>query len=235
MQLSQIGMPVQHYTTQYDVHSAALQAKHGLVVFTTDSDSGPTLAYHYDAGQWFTWAGYWSTARSVATAYDRLYSLHGASGVYYTDPDDRRDGSGFFAFTLETGEVTPNAFSALSRLRRIYVDGYAIANADLSIKVHMDGVPYWIDTRTYDASAGIGKTFDHAEYYGAGLDSTYRDKALLIEAVPSQQKCTSFRVQIKDVDPGSTPGETIELTGLSFEVAPTGRKRPLLGGDRQAG
>ena len=80
------------------------------------------------------------------------------------------------------------------------------------MKIAYDRDPVWIDDLSFDASSmATGLPSDH---YGDGLSTGCIDSAYAISVAPSRQKCESIRIKIYDA--GTTPGEKLELTGISF-------------------
>jgi hypothetical protein len=84
------------------------------------------------------------------------------------------------------------------RVKRLGLVGYNAVDHILRVKIGYNGDPVWADTLYLDSSAL--ETFDEQSHYGAGLSTSYKEQAYLLQFLGSQMRMTSIRVQISDVE-----------------------------------
>lgn len=192
-------------TVQAAVH---LPERH-MVVWLTN---GEALTYDYLVGLWGAWTNYAATDGCEA---DGLVWYHTTGNALRVE--DRaawRDTSTDITLAIETGWLSPAGLGGWARLYRIVVVGQALTRATLHCRIAYDLDPQWIDDLTLQVATGAVHTY--AQHLGA-MTGLFTDSALIFEAQPSRQKCSSFRIRIYDAGPEGSY-RAYELSGLSVLV-----------------
>jgi len=225
LKVTTLGEPVRYYTELYDYRSAVhLPAAH-LAVWV--SDQGPALAYDYLYGLWAVWTGTESAdATRVGTELILAGSGAGSDKVRAQVADNYTDGTDPYATTLESGWFSFAGLGDYSRIYRLTLAGYKLADHTINVAYQYDLDPEWQDEVSLDTS-GL-TAFDMSEYFGAG-SGTFEDQAMLLETDPARQKVMSLRVRLRDT--GQT-GKSFTLTGLAAVVG-LKEKGPEIGAGRR--
>lgn len=211
MQISDVGDPVRYHTDTLTLRRGLLLEHRDAVVFLT---SGSALLWNYRLNAWSTLTNH--AAIDGAVINSQLHFLVSGGAVKREQPNVYTDDGSAFARTIETGWISFAGLAGFCRFKRALLVGYNIAPHTLSVAFQIDGDPVWLDTQTF-ASSSLAGYFDFSSYLGAGLASSYADKAYLLEAVTSVQRLTSIRMRISD---GTAANAAADIVGVAFLVAP---------------
>ena len=213
MQLEDLGDAVKVLSDALTIARALHQPARSSVVFFTD---GLALEFNYRYGVWGSRTVHVATDATLAGGL--FYFRTSAGKILKEAPTTYSDETVSTPILLETGWLSFGALAGFMRVRRLLVLGYNVSAHTLSVQFQFNGDPTWGTAQTLATAAGLGKYFSSSAFLGAGLDSTYTEKALVLDAIPEQQRnLTSIRVRITDSGAGSNAG--IELVGLAFVVA----------------
>ena len=228
LKLRPIGDRVSYFTDQstYYISSSNVLPGRNLVIFTAADVLGGTdwaLVYDYVQDQWSTYSAY--ECPDAVEAYGVLYMKRSSlvrvenTGSYVDDPGDvqvpLRIVTGWFSFAQPGG---------YQRIRDMHVLGQYLTAHSLRVRIGYDFDPVWTDSYVYDPELSTtlnAKYADYSAHFGSAQDSTYDDKAYLVEVAGSRQKCTAVRFELSDEDPvaGGTSAQALRLNGIVLSAA----------------
>ncbi len=213
LQLEDAGEAVKYHTDSLTIARAVHQPARSSALFVTD---GLALEFNYRYGIWSTRTVHVATDACIAGGL--LYFRTSAGKILKEATATYSDETVSTPILLETGWLSFADLAGFMRVRKLLVLGYNISSHTLSVQFQFNGDPTWGTAQTFATSTGLGKYFGSSAFLGAGLDSTYTEKALVLDAVPEMQRnLTSIRVRISDSGAGASAG--VELVGLAFVVA----------------
>ena len=208
--LEPVGRRVRYHTDTYTLTGAAIVPERSIVLFTTES--GPALVYNYEWKFWSTFTNHDADSITVAQG---IYYYKDASTITAEDRSVWTDGGADVVLTLETGHVRLGGLLGFARLFRVLVLGYLRSACTLELAFQLNNDPYWQTAVELASSSLSDKTFEWSDFIRDGLDSTYEDKALILEAHPPRQKVDSIRIKINDKSLSGT-GEGFSFSGLAL-------------------
>jgi hypothetical protein len=215
LQLQHVGRRVKYYTDTDSITAAVLKTATNEVIFFTDDNA---LVYNYLFDQWSTWTNH--AAKDAVTAFAGVlyWRRDGATSVSVEDTSGFSDVAAAVVATLETGWVHFGRPVGRSRVYRVLGVGQSIgggAARQLRAAWQFNLDPTWSTAKTLDLDS-LGSEHAYTDHLGAGLASTYENKALIFRARSPRQKVSAARVRIDDS--GSDAGETFDISALAFEV-----------------
>ncbi len=211
LQLVDIGERVKYHTDSLTVVRAVAQPDDASAIFLT---SGSALELNTEQAIWSTRTNHEASDGCVAGGL--LWVRNPSTGVVRKQVANRLDGGSAFSLLLASGHLSPANLGGKFRIKRLLIFAYHLSTHTLHCAFQYDGDPTWMDDQDMVAST-LGSYFSSAALLGSGLASTYRDKAYVLEAIPSQDKCSSIAFRIYDASATGTDGG-IEIVAAALEV-----------------
>jgi hypothetical protein len=223
-----IGRAVKKYTDAHEITAALVTEDDPHAMFFTLD--GPCLVYNWLFGQWSTFTGLEAGAATYAGGKYWFYQPSALGSGYEDSRTNLADGQSL-PMEWETGWIHPAGQLGYARLKKVLLAGYlldatphdksffSVGPARYEISFQYRLVPHWQDAQQIDAPEALDdKYFDWEDMFGAGLDATYNDKALVMEAHTSRQKGTAFRLRFREIErgDGKPVGRSIALTMFSM-------------------
>lgn len=207
--VSYIGAPVEAYNGQ-TVRATTLIEDRTQIRFLTDS--GLTLLYDYERGQWSTFTNHEGTDAILVGG---VYHYLRRTGRTYRETTAYRDGNARIRQAIETAWI--NGAGHLQGLQRMwwatFIGEYKSAHK-LRVYVGYDYQPGWVgdpilidplegrDTAVYgDGNYGDGP-------YGGAVDTRYQFQIHL------GQECEAIRFRFEDVEEPGVAGAAFELSEI---------------------
>lgn len=190
-----IGAEVEKYNPQNVTAATQLQTKSQIRFLT---DSGLTLVYDYQMGQWSTFTNFQGYS---ADLYQGAYVYARTDGTIYQETAGfYLDGSTAFKVLLETGGLNLGGVQGFQRVRRFGMLGDFTGAAGHGVRV----------SAAYDFSPTFHAPVNYA-FSGSDGAFQYRERLPI-------QKCESLSLLIEEVTTGAS-NESMTLGNLSFEAA----------------
>lgn len=194
LQVEYLGAPVEDFNSN-TITSASLHKSLNQVRFATND--GTTLVWDYHHRSWGTFVG---QSAVDAISYKSAWGYLASSGEFRQD-SGYLDDAGGYSLRVRTPWIKVSALQGFQRVRRFAVLGEYQGTHTLRVRVYYDFDDSTVaETFTIDSStvtSTVGAPFQ-------------------IRRRLNRQKCNSIMLEIDDQDPA---GDSLRLTGVSFEVA----------------
>lgn len=213
---SYIGSPVESFTENATVLSAVNVPGTNQVRFTMDS--GVTLMYDYFYGQWGTFT---NIPAISSTLYQDKHTYMNASARAFQETENHfLDGSNPVLLSFKTGWFNLAGLQGFQRFYQLYLLGKYFTPFNLNVQLaydYSDSPSQGIVIRPDNANTPYGSD----PIYGNGTPYGGNSNIFESRVFPSQQKCESFQLFIKEIyDPslGQLAGAGLTLSGLTLVI-----------------
>lgn len=173
------------------------------------------LVYNYNLGRWATFENHGGL--SSITINNDYYYLRPDGTLYKENRNSYADNSSPIKFKIETGWLTMAELQGFQRAYHALILGQFKSPHKLRIKVAYDFIDAWVSEEIINTA-----DFVDAPIYGAdspyGSGSPYGGDGALYQLRLDfeQQKCTSLRLSIEDVQ--AEAGEGFNLSGITVRA-----------------
>lgn len=217
LQTSYIGNLVEDTVKSYSegaVTSAVVHPKNPWVMFTMGPDGkgdGAVILYDYFQNKWSTWllSDYPNTTSAFvnsASLYNDLYTWitvgGGVPNVYQESQTLFTDNGHYVTMDVQTAWLKFAGLMGFQRVRQVAILGRERSPHTLEMSF----------ATNYDSS-GFSEVYTYASSVLTGTSEQFRSYVV-------GQKCSSLRVRIRDLSPGSGigTGEGLSMTGLGLII-----------------
>ena len=192
------------------ITSAYLKKNTNQIRFTTQSNKA--LIYDYLYKQWSTFSNY---AAESAVFWNGNFVHATTAGVVNVENATFQDNGSAIVMEIETNWIKLNGIQNFQRIYYLAILGEYKSEHTLKLEIWHDFTKYAWNTVDLvplaDSSYNITTKPTNKQLYAGVNDGSYQ-----FDVHMEKQKCEAIKFRIYDVPNASTPGESLELTGLTI-------------------
>lgn len=237
LQIQTVGDPVLYWLENSTILGTAVNTVKNEVYFFTNDDY--SFMYDYEQNKWSLWT---VPAQLAAVNNDILY-FENSDNLYNSTTGSFDDNTSDQSLTVDTGWIQASGLGGYQRIYKGQLLGFnnaTSATRTLKLEIAYNYDVSFTDEFTYTlepthtrvvsgSSTAMTSAFTYDQYVnpsGSYPDATNRDEAMILDFIPSRQKCTSMRLRITDyadATASNIASDGYSLTGMNLTV---GIKKP---------
>lgn len=212
LSVSYIGKPVEAFNSE-TITSSTLIENRNQIRFTTQS--GPTLVFSYDVGQWSTFTNHESVDSDI---WQGNFVMLKSNGSVYVENEGFTDGASGIQLLITTSWLSLAGLQNFQRIYLLTILGDYKGEHKLAVSFAYDFSPYDSDSSIIDAtSICAGTHYGDDPIYGGTSPYGGRFVPYQFRIHLSKPKCEAVRITISDIQTENY-NEGCALSALSLRV-----------------